>query len=209
MNSNLTEIALIVDCSGSMTDCQTDTKGMLKSFLEKQKQEPGELKLTYVLFSSTVRTVLDGVNIQSVDNLEYHIHGNTALYDAIGMTMNQIGTRLDKTPENERPAKVLICILTDGQENSSREFSYQQIKAMINHQKEKYNWDFVFMGADITADQGIDIGVDATNAYTFSKGKMDVNINLFNTKFSNYRSSEVHTKGSMLCVTEEERKSVV
>lgn len=154
MKENLTEIVFILDRSGSMSSLVEDTIGGFNTFIENQKKEKGEALLTTVLFDHDYELLHDGLNLQSVKpltNKEYYPRGTTALLDAVGRTINTIGDRLNNTPEEEKPSKVIFVITTDGQENSSKEFTRSQIKDMVKHQTEKYDWQFIFLGANIDA----------------------------------------------------------
>ncbi|MBR5879782.1 MAG: hypothetical protein IKY91_09505 [Akkermansia sp.] len=172
MNNNLTEIVFILDRSGSMDHIAADTIGGYNTFIEKQKQEPGEAKLTTVLFDSIYEVIHDGVDIQKVEPLtstQYWARGMTALMDAVGRTINSVGERLAATPEEERPGKVIFVITTDGLENASREFTRAQVKQMIEHQTSKYDWQFMFLGANIdAAAEAVSMGIDAQFAANYS-----------------------------------------
>jgi uncharacterized protein YegL len=151
MNTNLTEIAIVLDRSGSMASMSNEAIGGMNSFLESQQKLPGEAKLTLVLFDNEYIVAQDGRPIKDVPPLDEHTYvprGTTALLDAIGRTISTIGERLARTPEPDRPAKVLIVILTDGMENASQEFKPKQIHWMIEHQREIYSWEFIYLGAN-------------------------------------------------------------
>lgn len=154
MKENCTEIVFILDESGSMWHLTDDTIGGFNSYLEEQKRNEGEAHITTVLFSTDYKVIHDHVDIKEVSPLtdkQYSPCGCTALLDAIGKTINNVGKRLADTPEEQRPAHVIFVITTDGMENSSKEYSYAQIKAMVEHQQTKYSWEFVFIGAGIDA----------------------------------------------------------
>ncbi|HBD92996.1 MAG TPA: hypothetical protein DC057_02360 [Spirochaetia bacterium] len=154
MNNNLTEIVFILDRSGSMQSLVDDTIGGFNSFVENQKKLPGEAHLTTVLFDEMYEILHNGVNLKSINPLtrtEYYARGMTALLDAIGKTINTVGERLSDMNEKNRPHKVIFVITTDGAENASKEFNQQQIKSMIEHQTNRYNWEFVFLGANMDA----------------------------------------------------------
>lgn len=171
MKENLTEIVFIIDKSGSMFNLADDTVGGFNSFIENQKKEPGEAKLTTVLFDTRYDIIHDGEDIQNVKPLtkkEYCPVGMTALYDALGSTINRVGRRLCETPEEQRPSKVIFVVTTDGLENASSEYTRSQVKDMITHQTEKYSWEFMFLGANIDAEEAAtEIGISAsmTSAY--------------------------------------------
>lgn len=156
MKENLTEIVFILDRSGSMAPLEADTIGGFNSFVEKQKLLDGEARMTTILFDDT-RTILhNAVDIKELPpltNKEYYARGTTALYDAVGEAIDNVGKRLSSTPEEERPSKVIFCITTDGYENASRYYSREKIKEMIQHQTDKYSWEFVFLGANIDAEE--------------------------------------------------------
>ncbi len=173
MKENLTEIIFILDRSGSMASLVDDTIGGYNAYITSQQKEPGEAYLTTVLFDDKYALLHDHVNIQEVKpltNKEYFPAGCTALMDAIGRTINSVGERLSNTPEEERPAHVIFVITTDGYENSSHEFTKEQVKQMIRHQEEKYSWQFIFIGAGIDAyAEAESIGLGGCHAMSVSK----------------------------------------
>jgi len=133
LNTNLCEIGFVLDRSGSMNAMKEEAIGGINAFLESQQKLPGEARLTLVLFDHEYIVTYDGVPIKDVPPLDSHSYvprGTTALLDAIGRTINTIGERLDKTPEPERPGKVIVAILTDGLENASQEFKRKEIFKM-------------------------------------------------------------------------------
>lgn len=151
MKENLAEIVCVVDRSGSMAGIREDAVGGFNAFLESQKKHPGEARLTLVLFDHEYGLLHEGVDMQNVPPLDgdtYVPRGMTALLDAIGRTVDDVGKRLAATPESERPAKVIVSILTDGLENASRDYGNLRVAAMIEHQREKYNWEFIFLAAN-------------------------------------------------------------
>jgi len=167
----LVEIICIIDRSGSMQTLKDDAIGGFNSFLDDQKKLPGSAQLTLVLFDDEYLKIHDALNIQDVPPLtseSYTPRGTTALYDAIGKTVNEVGKRLADTPEHERPNKILVCILTDGHENASTEFTSEKIAEMIDHQKTKYSWEFMFLAANqdavLTAKT---MNIDADHAISF------------------------------------------
>lgn len=156
MNKNLTEMVFILDRSGSMSGLENDTIGGYNSLLQKQKNEAGEALVTTVLFDDKYEMIHDCADIKTIKpmtNKEYYARGCTALLDAVGKTINTVSTRHKSLPENEIPSKTVVVIITDGYENASREFNQATIKAMIERQKEESNWEFLFLGANIDAEQ--------------------------------------------------------
>lgn len=148
MRNDLTDITVVLDRSGSMSSIKTDAEGGLNSFIEKQKAEPGRALFTLVQFDTAYEFVHKGVDIQSVPRCELVPRGATALLDAIGRAIVETGERLKAMPDADRPGLVVFVILTDGQENSSREYTKAKIKEMIEHQTNVYEWQFTFLGAD-------------------------------------------------------------
>lgn len=169
---NFTSINVIVDASGSMSHLAHDTIGNFNSFLKEQKEFPGEAVFTLCTFNTDYRLPHDFVKIAGVPNLDaktYIPQGGTALLDAMGTTIESVGRKLAAMPEDERPSKVIFLIITDGHENSSRRFSAEQIKSMVEHQKDVYSWEFVFMGANIDAiAAGTNLGISAQNTLNYA-----------------------------------------
>ena len=154
MKEDYCDFTLIIDKSGSMGPLQMDTIGGINQFLNEQKLVPGECKASIILFDTTVQSLCLGRDIKEVSDLNtqtYSPGGATALLDAVGTGIRELGGRLSKMPEDQRPSKVVLVIATDGEENSSVKFTKQQIADMVKHQKEAYKWEFVFLGADINA----------------------------------------------------------
>jgi uncharacterized protein YegL len=154
MKTNGTELVFILDRSGSMSGLEADTIGGYNAMLAKQKNEEGEATVTTVLFNHDIDLLHDRIKIKGIAPIteqEYEVGGTTALLDAIGSTIHKIGNVQKRTSEEERAGKVLFVITTDGMENASREYDYGKIKAMIEHQKVKYDWEFIFLGANIDA----------------------------------------------------------
>ena len=154
MNENLAELVCVLDRSGSMLPIQEETISGFNAFVDKQKEQDGDAKLTLVLFDDMYELVHDGVSLEEVPKLTnevYFARGYTALLDAVGRTIDRVGERLAATVESERPGKVLVMIMTDGAENRSSRYSLEQIQNMVEHQQSKYNWEFVFLGANIDA----------------------------------------------------------
>ena len=181
MNTNLTELVFILDRSGSMGGLESDTIGGFNSMLAKQQAEPGECRITTVLFDNQYEILHDRIDIKAVGPMterEYFVRGNTALLDAVGRTINKIGSVQKNTAEEYRAEKVLFVITTDGMENASREFSYDKIKAMIERQKSRHGWEFIFLGANIDAvDVANRFGVARNRAQNFHNDSEGVALN--------------------------------
>jgi len=167
MKTNLTELVFILDRSGSMSGMESDTIGGFNSMLTKQQAEPGDCRITTVLFDNEYDVLHDRIDIKAVNPItskEYYVRGNTALLDAVGRTINKIGGVQKNTAKDHRAKKVLFVITTDGMENASREFNYDKIKSMIEGQKSKYGWEFIFLGANIDA-------VDVANRFGIARNR--------------------------------------
>lgn len=153
-DKNYCDITFILDRSGSMYDCVNDTIGGYNAFVKKQKDTPGKCLLTTVQFDDVCEFINEAININEVEELTgevYFPRNTTSLNDAIGKSILKAGNRFSYMKEEDRPGKVLFVIITDGWENSSKEFTSDQIKEMVKEQEDKYDWDFVFMGANIDA----------------------------------------------------------
>ena len=172
MKKNLTELVFILDRSGSMYNLVSDTIGGYNSMIERQKKEPGDAYVTTVLFDDNYELLHDHINLKEIKPItdkEYYTRGCTALLDAVGKTINSIGERLNNTPEDERPDKVIFVITTDGYENASGEFTKTQIKDMIEHQQNKYSWTFIFLGANMDAvSEARNLGINTDFARTYT-----------------------------------------
>lgn len=154
MKKELTELVFILDRSGSMGGLESDTIGGYNALLAKQKQEPGEALVTTVLFDDRFEMLHNRLNlgeIMPITEQEYYVRGTTALLDAVGITISKMVNHAKGIPREERPGHTMVVITTDGMENASREFDYGQVRQMIQHQKSRYGWEFIFLGANIDA----------------------------------------------------------
>lgn len=154
MRENLTEIVFILDRSGSMSGLESDTIGGFNSMIAKQQKEEGEAIVSTVLFDDETDVIHDRVAIGEVKKLteeDYYVRGCTALLDAVGGAIHHIGNVHKYAREEDRPAKTLFVITTDGLENASRHYLFKDVKKLIKRQQEKYNWEFLFLGANIDA----------------------------------------------------------
>lgn len=171
MKKNLTELVFILDMSGSMCGLTSDTIGGFNSMIDKQKAEEGEALVTTVLFNTRNRTIHDRVDINSVEPLtrsEYSPSGCTALLDAIGDTIHHVANIHKYAREEDVPESTIFVITTDGLENSSHRYSAERVKEMIKHEQDKYNWEFIFLAANIdTVSTAEDLGIKQSRAVSY------------------------------------------
>ncbi len=153
-NNNLTEMVFILDRSGSMFGLEKDTIGGFNSMLEKQKNEQGEAFVTTILFDNDYKILHDRLDVNDVPEMtekDYQVRGSTALIDAIGRTISHIANIHKYQKKEDVPVNTVFVIITDGMENASCIYSSEKVKKMIEHEKEKYGWEFIFLGANIDA----------------------------------------------------------
>lgn len=153
MNKNLTEMILIVDRSGSMAGLEADTVGGINALLEKQRKQEGELLVTTVLFDDRTEWLYDrtpGSRVEPLSDRQYYVRGSTALLDAMAEVINTISAGQRYARSEDRPARTIVAITTDGMENASRRYRYAEIKEMVEARK-KEGWEFLFLGANIDA----------------------------------------------------------
>ena len=154
MKKALTEIVFILDRSGSMSGLETDTIGGFNSLISKQKKEDGQAVVSTVLFDDRSEVLHDRVPLERIEKMtdkDYFVRGCTALLDAIGGAIHHIGNVHKYAREEDRPEKTLFIITTDGMENASKRYTYDKVKQMVERQKSKYGWEFIFLGANIDA----------------------------------------------------------
>lgn len=167
---NYTHWHLVVDRSGSMDEVKEDAQGGINQAFEEQRKLPGDLTVSLTEFDTVIDSVRRMADIQSVKDYVLVPRGGTALLDAVGRAIAETGEDLASLPEDKRPSKVLIQIVTDGKENSSREWRLPQIKDLIKEQHEKYGWIFAFWGADENAWYGQEMGAQTVTSYAGTKG---------------------------------------
>jgi len=151
MKNHYSEIAFVLDRSGSMESCREAAIEGFNSFLQNQQRTKGLAKLTLILFNDEYLVLIDALPVAEIlplDDDSYVPRGSTALLDAIGRTIDELGARFAALPEQYRPMQVIVVILTDGLENSSQNYTWQQITDAIEQQSEQHRWTFLFLGAN-------------------------------------------------------------
>lgn len=181
MKKNLTEIVFILDRSGSMAGLERDTIGGFNSMIERQRAENGEALISTVLFDTEADVIHDRVNLNAIKPMtekEYFVRGCTALLDAIGGAIHHIGNVHKYAREEDRPEHTLFVITTDGMENASRKYSSNKVKQMIERQKSRYGWEFLFLGANIDAvETAGKFGIQADRAVNYHSDKKGTALN--------------------------------
>ena len=180
MNQNGTELVFILDRSGSMAGLESDTIGGFNSLIEKQKQEEGECLVSTVLFNQQCTVLHDRVKLSEVEKMsgkDYTAQGCTALIDALGSAIHHIGNIHKYARKEDVPAKTLFVITTDGLENASRRYSSDEVKKMVERQKEKYGWEFLFIGANIdSVETAGRYGIGADRAVNYHADKQGTEV---------------------------------
>lgn len=210
MNKNYTHSVVILDRSGSMFTCAVDMEGGLNQYVEDQKKESGKMTLSFYRFDDVIDRVLDFVDIQSVEKLRLEPRGSTSLNDALGKAITETGYTLSRMKEQDRPALVSVIIVTDGGENSSKEFSTETIKNLIKEQESKYNWQFTYLGANqdsFSVAQAYAINTSNVSNFNINKSK---NVwGDYSKKMSNSRGFCASGAAPSFQYTEEEREDLV
>lgn len=211
-DENTAEIVVLVDRSGSMQHGREDFEGGINSFIQTQKEHDGQARITLVTFDTEVEVIYHG-DIQECPAFKLQPRGGTALNDAMGESINTIGELLRKTDEKDRPKLITFVCSTDGGENSSREFSTKQVQDMVKHQTEKYNWSFLFLGADYDAVGNNQYASNIDNSLNFSKSKVNQVYEMTSSKLSNARTMvsqgfSADAAGASFVYTEEDREEV-
>jgi len=189
MKSNYVHVCFVIDESGSMSGTESDVIGGFKRVVDEQREnKEGTCSVSYYKFNSKVTEVYKGRDVNDVEYIDndYRPGGCTALFDAVGTAIDEIGKWIDAMDESEKPEKNIIVVMTDGMENSSVEYKSDKVKEMIKEQEEKYNWSFVYMGSDVRdANDANSMGF-GTKLYA-SKAKYTANYDVINASVSAYR----------------------
>ncbi len=170
--NNITELVFILDRSGSMSGLESDTIGGFNSMIQKQKKEDGEAYVSTILFDNVSEVLHDRIKLRNIPKMterDYTVRGCTALIDAIGGAIKHIGNIHKYARQEDVPAHTMFIITTDGQENASHKYSSDEVKKMIERQKEKYGWEFLFIGANIDAvETAARFGIDRNRAVNYN-----------------------------------------
>lgn len=207
-----TELVFILDKSGSMAGLESDTIGGFNAMLKKQKEVPGECRITTVLFDNRYELLHDRIDLRAVGPMterEYRVGGSTALLDAIGLTIQKLVSVQKNTAESYRAENVMFVIITDGEENSSRRFSSDRVKAMIGHEKEKYGWEFVFLGANIDAvETAGKFGISADRAvdYVPDGRGTELNFQMMSEAVADFRETRVLPQAPLEAIRGDHKK---
>jgi hypothetical protein len=215
MKKNYSHVTIVLDRSGSMSSVKDDTIGGFNEFIEKQKEDSGECTFSMVQFDDQYEILHEFKSIKKVSKLTdktFSPRGSTALFDAIGKTVNSVGTVLSNMKEEDRPERVIFVVITDGYENASKEFTSGDVNKMITHQTEKYNWQFMFLGANQDAILAAgELGIKAGNSLSYAATGVGVralfSLNL-SEAVSNYKNMDYscYTSTTTSAFTEEDRK---
>lgn len=211
MKKDYTHVTVVVDRSGSMAPTWSDVVGGYEKIVREQRDEPGECTLTTAVFDDQYELFEDFTDIKKArEKLDVIPRGMTALLDAIGKTINSVGERLANLKENERPEKCIFIVQTDGMENSSKEFTKEQIKKMIDEQSKKYSWEFMFLGASLDAvNEANDWGFDPNKSALYSIDNYDGTLNVLNEKMKKMRSApDEATYAAAAAFSSEERSAI-
>lgn len=207
MVQDYTEILVVVDISGSMAGIAKDMSGGINKLIEDQKMVQGKCLVTLVEFGSRSRTVFEGIPIENVLPYEIHVDGLTALNDALCMSVDRLGVRLAAMPEDQRPAKVVVIVVTDGAENASQEFTREDATSRVKIQSETYGWQFVFLGANIDAFAvGDSYGFAAASSVQYDSTPESAQALMFeaSASLSGYRSGRMNR----MAFTDDQRKTI-
>lgn len=181
LNRHLTELVFILDRSGSMRGLEQDTIGGFNAMLDRQREAEGQALVSTVLFDSGTEVIHDRVDVRKVEPMtekQYAVRGCTALLDAVGGAIHHIGNVHKYAREEDRPARTLFVITTDGMENASRRYDAGRVREMIRRQTERYGWEFLFLGANIDAVQTAGrFGIDADRAANYHSDSLGTALN--------------------------------
>lgn len=211
---NRTHLAFLLDRSGSMQSIKTDTEGGFDAFIAEQREQPGECTVTLAQFDTDYEVTYENLPIADVPKLDLQPRGMTALLDSIARLITDTGARLAALPEHERPGTVIVGIMTDGMENSSREWTHAAIKALIEQQENVYDWSFSYLGANQDAiEVGASIGIRREHSMTYDVTRAAPAMSAYTASVSRMRSARaagasMDDARQAAAYTEEQRRDV-
>lgn len=207
---DLTHLYFLLDRSGSMQSIKSDIEGGFAAFVEEQRAATGEARAGLAQFDDVYEVVYADRPLADVPPLDLQPRGMTALHDAMGRLVTDVGADLARRPEDERPGTVVVAIMTDGLENASKEWTGAAIKALVTQQSEVYGWQFLYMGADQDAvEVGESLGVSRDHAVTYARGKSRDAMAAASGKIAKLRADRtVAPAAPMAAFTEDERRSL-
>lgn len=209
-DQNLTHIYFLLDRSGSMASIKTDIEGGFAAFVDEQRAAPGDCRVTLAKFDTEYKVVFVNQPLTDIPPLHLRPRGSTALLDAMGRLITDSGRHLAAMPEEQRPGTVIVAIMTDGLENSSRHWTYPRIKALVEQQSRDYGWQFLYMGADQDAiEVGSQMGIDPGYAVTYGRGRSREAMASASARMADVRGRRrVDPQAPMDAFTPEERRSL-
>lgn len=210
MDYELTDITLVVDRSGSMVSMRSEAQNGINQFIKEQKKAVGKANLTLVQFDTEYEFVHRGKDIQKVGKYKLMPRGMTALLDAMGRAIEETGSRLRDMPKDKRPGTVVFVVVTDGCENSSREYTKETIKQMVEHQRNVYNWQFLFLGADLdTFADALSYGFTWDTVAIYDAAQVGTAYTLTSSKIAETRSLAYYNgEAGAIAYTNEDREQL-
>jgi uncharacterized protein YegL len=208
MDTNYTHITMVIDRSGSMGSCWNDVVGGYAEIVKENKEEAGKCTFTVAAFDTDYELIEDFIDIKKVDEkLTIRPRGGTALLDAIGKTIVSVGEKLAKMKEAKRPGKVIVMVQTDGEENSSKEFTKDAIKKLIDEHQAKYSWQFMFLGASLSSvNEARNWGFKASNSSVYDTNNSLDTFTLLSAKTKGMRSASMETYASVAAFSDADKK---
>ena len=202
MKENFIHVCFVIDKSGSMSPSANDVIGGFDQIVKEQKKvNTGKCAISLFTFDGDLKCEFLGKDVSEIPEFKYFPYGCTAMNDGIGTAIDKVGAWLRDMPESERPEKNLIVIMTDGEENSSHEYTLGKVQEMIKHQTEKYSWQFMYVGTDITTTTDADnLGI-RMSSYSTRKNYMN-NYNVISNATTLYRMSTGSSAYKSKCLNE-------
>lgn len=214
MRKDLTLVVMILDASGSMGGRANDVKGSISETIRINREVEGEALMSVYTFDHNVRNVLDFKNVKDVEGVEYYCGGMTALHDAVAYAIDDVGCKLARMCEEDRPSNVQVMILTDGEENSSKRFTANDVKARIDEQTTKYSWLITYVGSNQDAVlAGARMGISKGLCATYTDNNLKNTLGMVSRKMSSVRSKgmdmDYSDKINMTSFNDVEREALV